>query len=470
MKTFKYISSHIDKALLIVNEVFSKAFSFLLFWILGIKLIKYEFARFTLEMPFIFLFSTVLSFGCATYFLEQKKKEEALERNLRFSLSLVFILNIITLIASNLLCYFNLLSIENLLLLSVTISLNINNVLTEFFFVLKENKKMVYTNVFPKLSFFLILFVLLSKNYKLNIELVYYIFIGCNILFSIHVFKYLNLNFNINEILKYFKFSWILTVQPLLIYLAYVSFRYFINFKNDSEYLIEFSVLQTYIGFFALLVSMSNRIIIHDFYESLIVNKIDSKLSSKIQFFNKLFFLFSLIYFNVVFFYLTSKLNLDSNGYMISGILIMILGSLVYFISQYTKAILVFNKKFGFLLKINILTSFLTILFSFGCMISEINILYPTSILIINLLTYILYLYRIDLNLWKKIIKMDFLIKSALKVTLLVGIEYYMSEKSSLMFYTFNFLLFIIIILDILNFLLRKRKLTVNFIDNEKTD
>ena len=460
MKIYKTLLLNLDKILLLINELFSKAFSFLLFWILGIKLIKDEFAQFTLEMPFIFLFSTVLSFGSFTYFLEQKKNEKTLKDKMSFSLTLVLLLNLLVLSVFVCLYYFNLIKFNSLLLMLVTISLNINNVLTEFYFVLKKNVMMVYTNVLPKILFFVLLFFLLNKS-EINLNQIYYIFIICNVIFSILVIKYIKFNFDFQMVIDYFKFSWILTVQPLLIYMAYVSFRYFISYKNDSEYLIEFSVLQTYMGFFALLVSMSNRIIIHDFYEALISNVISETLKMKIYFFNKLFFLFGFIYFHIVLFYLTTKLNLESNVYLFVEMLIMVLASLIYFISQYTKSILVFNKKFGYLLKINIATTFLSILFSAFCMMFEINLLYPLSIFLINLLTYVFYLHKIDWSLWRRIMNLNFIFKIGTLLVLLFALEFIFFEHKTI-FVSLNIVILFIIIYDITNYLLKVKKIISN--------
>ena len=109
--------------------------------------------------------------------------------------------------------------------------------------------------------------------------------ISCHTLCSLHIFFNLNLKLRIIDVIKYFKFSWILTLQHFLAYLAYVSFRYFINISDNSNYLIEFSVLQTYMGVFALLISIANRFIIHDLYESLISNKVDNHVNHKIYYF-----------------------------------------------------------------------------------------------------------------------------------------------------------------------------------------
>ena len=71
----KFSNPKFDSLILLVNEIFAKSFSFILFWFLGIQLSKNELSEFLLEMPFIFLFSTVLSFGIATFFFEQKKSD-----------------------------------------------------------------------------------------------------------------------------------------------------------------------------------------------------------------------------------------------------------------------------------------------------------------------------------------------------------------------------------------------------------
>jgi len=264
----KFSNPKFDSLILLVNEMFTKSFSFILFWFLGIQLSKNELSEFLIEMPFIFLFSTVLSFGIATFFFEQKKSDTGtFKKQTTFALGLVLIINLIIVTALCICFFLNFISFNYLIVFLVAVSLNINIILSEYFFVLKKYRRMVLTSITPKLLFFTGL-LFLDEYYSINKNFVYLIMIFTHIVSSLHIIFNINIKFTINDVIKYFQFAWILTLQYFLAYLAYVSFRYFINISDDSNYLIEFSILQTYMGFFALLVSVANRFLIHDLYES----------------------------------------------------------------------------------------------------------------------------------------------------------------------------------------------------------
>ena len=164
----KFSSSRFSNFILLVNEVFAKSFSFILFWFLGIKLLNIELIDFLLEMPFIFIFSTVLSFGVSTFFLDQKKSDNhTFITQITFSLGLVLIINLIIVTVLCICFFLNFISFNYLILFLVAVSLNINSILSECFFVLKKYRSMALTSITPKVLFFIGLLIL-DEYYFIN--------------------------------------------------------------------------------------------------------------------------------------------------------------------------------------------------------------------------------------------------------------------------------------------------------------
>tara|TARA_B100001250_G_C19769184_1_gene776257 strand:- start:311 stop:1702 length:1392 start_codon:yes stop_codon:yes gene_type:complete len=454
----KFSNPKFDSLILLVNEIFAKSFSFILFWFLGIQLSKNELSEFLLEMPFIFLFSTVLSFGVATFFLEQKKSDtDTFKKQTTFALGLVLIINLIIVTALCICFFLNFISINYLIVFLVAVSLNINMILSEYFFVLKKYRRMVLTSITPKLLFFTGL-LFLDEYYSINKNFVYLIMIFTHIVSSLHIIFNINIKFTINDVIKYFQFAWILTLQYFLAYLAYVSFRYFINISDDSNYLIEFSILQTYMGFFALLVSVANRFLIHDLYESLIANSVNKVITYKFSLFNKLFLLMSFLYLNIVVYYSTVKLDVGITLTLFVGMFFIIIASLLNFIAQYYKSIIIFDKKFAFILYVNLFSSFITLILSYLSLISKINVLYSFSILIVNLILFLFYRSKVELSFFNKLISPNFIYKMMLLLSVFLLLEYFV--------YTFNFfvipinsLILFFIALDLINYLLKSKLL-----------
>ena len=454
----KFSNPKFDSLILLVNEIFAKSFSFILFWFLGIQLSKNELSEFLLEMPFIFLFSTVLSFGIATFFFEQKKSDtDTFKKQTTFALGLVLIINLIIVTALCICFFLNFISFNYLIVFLVAVSLNINMILSEYFFVLKKYRTMVLTSITPKLLFFTGL-LFLSEYYSINKNFVYLIMIFTHIVSSLHIIFNINIKFTISDVIKYFQFAWILTLQYFLAYLAYVSFRYFINISDDSNYLIEFSILQTYMGFFALLVSVANRFLIHDLYESLIANSVNKVITYKFSLFNKLFLLISFLYLNIVVYYSTVKLDVGITLTLFVGMFFIIIASLLNFIAQYYKSIIIFDKKFAFILYVNLFSSFITLILSYLSLISKINILYSFSILIVNLILFLFYRSKIELSFFNKLISPNFIYKMMLLLSAFLLLEYFV--------YTFNFyvipinsLILFFITLDLINYLLKNKSL-----------
>ena len=450
----KLIDQNFSKLFLFISEVFNKSFSFIIFWFLGIKLSGIELNDFLLEMPFIFIFSTVLSFGASTFFLDQKKNDkDTFFKQLTFSLSLVVIINFI-LVTVVFICFLlNLISFNYLLLFMVSVSLNLNTVMSEYFFVSKRYFRMILTSMIPKLIFYFALFSL-NEYYFINKNLVYMLIIFSHIIVSSQVIFNINIKITVDQILKYFQFSWVISLQPILVYLAYVSFRYFIDISNDSSYLIEFSILQTFVGFFAFLIGVANRFLIHDLYESLITKSVSKVVTQKFLVFNKLFFFVSFIYLNIVVFYSSYKLNIDITKMIFLGMFFMVIASLLNFISQFCKSMIVFDKKFKFLLIINIFSSLITIVFTYICSILNINILYSFSMVIVNFIVFMIYKSQIDSLFFNKLIPSNFVLKMILLLSILFIIEYFI--------YSYNFYIIPINIIILLVFFLDLIKITKN--------
>ena len=447
----KFLNSKSDNFILLVNELFTKSFSFILFWFLGIKLLNNELSEFLLEMPFIFLFSTVLSFGVSTFFLDQQKSDtDTFKTQTTFALGLVLIINLIIATALCICFFLNFISFNYLIVFLVAVSLNINTILSEYFFVFKKYRRMALTSIAPKLLFFTGL-LFLNEYYSINKNFVYLVIIFTHIVSSFHIIFNINIKFTINDIIKYFQFAWILTLQYFLAYLAYVSFRYFINISDDSDYLIEFSILQTYMGFFALLIAVANRFVIHDLYESLIANSVNKVVTHKFSLFNRLFFLMSFLYLNIVVYYSTVKLNVEINFTLFCGMFFIIIASLLNFISQYYKSIIIFDKKFAFILYVNLFSSFITLILSYLSLISKINVLYSFSIVIVNLILFLFYRSKIDLSFFNKLISSNFIYKMILLLSSFLLVEYFV--------YTFDFFVIPINIFIILVIILDLTKL-----------
>lgn len=453
------LHSKLNRFLLLINELFTKSFSFILFWFLGISLLDIELSEFLIEMPFIFLFSTVLSFGISTFFLDQKKGgDEVLKNQTSFALGLVLIVNLILGIIISVFSYLNIISFNYLIVFLVTISLNINSILSEYFFSLKKYRLMAFTSISPKLLFFFGLLIF-DNFYSVNKNLVYLLMIFSHIICSFHAIFNINLKFTLIDIIEYVRFTWILTLQSFLAYLAYVSFRYFINISDDSSYLIEFSILQTYMGFFALLVSAANRFLIHDLYESLISRSVNKVVSQKFHFFNKLFFLTSFFYLNIVLYYSTIMLEAEITSTLFIGIFFIIVASLLNFISQYYKSIIIFNKKFAFIFNVNLLTSLTTLSLSYISLVLEMNILYSFSIVIVSLLLFFFYQAKVDLVFFNKLIPSNFIYEMMLFLSGFCLMEHFI--------YTFNFyivplniIFLLILIADLIIYLFKNKILS----------
>ena len=457
----KFSSPRFNSFIILINELFAKSFSFILFWFLGIKLLDIELKEFLLEMPFIFIFSTVLSFGVTTFFLDQKKRNnDTFKKQTTFSLGLVIIVNL-TIVTALYICFiFNFISYNYIILFLVAVSLNINTILSEYFFVLRKYRSMALTSITPKVIFFIGLLIL-DEYYFINKNIVYLLIIFTHIVSSFHLIFNINIKFTVKDVIKYFKFAWILTLQPFLIYLAYVSFRYFIDISDDSNYLIEFSVLQTFMGVFAFLISIANRFVIHDLYESLILNTVNEIITQKFFLFNKVFFLFSFLYLNIVVYYSTMMLNIDITLTLFVGIFFVAIASLINFISQYYKSIIIFNKKFAFILKVNLFSSFITIILSYFCLILKINIFYTFSIVIVNLILFKFYKSKVDQSFFNKLISSNFIYRMMLLLTVLFLLEYFVF-KLNFFVIPVNILVLFFIILDLINYLLKNKLLIFN--------
>ncbi len=457
----KFSNLRLDNFILLVNEVFTKSFSFILFWFLGIKLLDIELKEFLLEMPFIFIFSSVLSFGVSTFFLDQKKSDNnTFKSQTTFSLGLVLVINLIIVTILSLCFFLNFINFNYLIVFLVAVSLNINAILSEYFFVYKKYRVMALTSITPKLLFFTGL-LFLDEYYFVNKNIVYLLIIFSHIVSSFHIIFNINIKFTLNDIIKYFKFAWILTLQPFLLYLAYVSFRYFIDISDDSNYLIEFSIIQTFMGIFAFLISIANRFVIHDLYESLITNSVNKFVTQKFLLFNKLFFLFSFLYLNIVVYYSTMKLDIGITLTLFVAMFFIIIASLLNFISQYYKSIIIFNKKFAFILNVNLASSVITIILSYLSLILKINVLYSFSIVIVNLILFMFYKSKVDQSFFNKLVPSNFIFKMMFLLSVFFLLEYFI-YISNFFVITINILILICIFLDLTNYLLKNKLLNFN--------
>lgn len=458
----RLIDQRFSKLFLFISEVFNKSFSFIIFWFLGIKLSGVELNEFLLEMPFIFIFSTVLSFGASTFFFDQKKNDQdTFHKQLTFSLSLVVIINIILVITAFTLFFLNFISLNHLLLFIVAVSLNLNTILSEYFFVSKRYFRMILTSVIPKLIFYVGL-ISLNEYYFINKNIVYTLIIFSHIIISSQLIFNIDFKITLEKIVKYFEFSWIITLQPILIYFAYVSFRYFIDVSDDSSYLVEFSILQTFMGFYAFLVSIANRYLIHDLYESLIEKSVGKVFVLKFSLFNKFFFFVSFIYLNITVYYSVFNLNIDITQMFFLAMFFIVIASLLNFISQFYKSMIVFDKKFKFLLLINLFSSIITIVFTYMCSILNINILYSFSIVIVNFIVFIIYKSQIDLGFFNKLIPSNFIFKMTLLLSIFFIIEYFVYVYN---FYilTINIAFLLFIFFDIFNMVMKNKSLLLNY-------
>lgn len=443
MRFRNLMKTNYKNSLLVLSELISKSFSFVLFWILGIYLTRANFSEFIIEMPIIFLFSTVLSFGCPTYFLQQKNGHGGLNiENMKFSLSLVTAINIFIFLFFLFFYFIELLSFHYLLLIGVTISINLNTLLVEYLFVNKSIKLMVFINIFSKVAILTVLWVLFYfQLYRIN-----YIYISIaliNLMFIFVQINNFNFNFNFRYIINYFQFTGLLTFQAVLAFLSYICFRFFIS-QDNNGFLIEFSVLQTYLGFFSLLVSVSNRLIIHDLYDNLITNNFGNLLKKKILFSFRLFILMSFIYFHVVVYYL-NHISLNINDNLLIEVFIMILASFFYYVSQFVSNILIYNRRFGFLLRLNLFSTLLSILLTYFCTKIKIDIAYPISLLIVNFFVFIFVLFNTKSFVWKDLIPFRYQIKIVLILILfLISQKILLVDK--LFFYVINifFLIFLL--------------------------
>ena len=165
------------------------------------------------------------------------------------------------------------------------------------------------------------------------------------------------------------------------------------------------------------------------------------------------------LYLNIVVYYSTVKLDIGITLTLFVGMFFIIIASLFNFISQYYKSIIIFDKKFAFILYVNLFSSFITLILSYLSLISKINVLYAFSIVIVNLILFLFYRSKVDLSFFNKLIPSNFIYKMILLLSVFLLLEYFV--------YTFNFfvipiniLILFFVILDLINFLLKNKLLT----------
>ena len=122
---------------------------------------------------------------------------------------------------------------------------------------------------------------------------------------------------------------------------------------------------------------------------------------------------------------------------------------------------IVFDKKFKFLLLINLFSSIITIVFTYMCSILNINILYSFSIVIVNFILFIIYKSQIDLVFFNKLIPSNFIFKMILLLSIFFIVEYFVYVYN---FYilTINIAFLLFIIFDIFNMVMKNKSLILN--------
>ncbi len=431
-KFFKGLGS--ISVLLVFNEFISKFYSFFFFAIMGVLLIKDEFAKLVLEFPILFVFSSILTFSFSTFMLERLKESTLEKLDFRSPSSFVILINCAIGLSAVIVYLLGLIQFHTLLIVFATITASFNIVQTEINFVLRKYKSMTFVNVAPKFAIIILAFIFTYLS-KLSLNLIYILFIAFNLIFSIDVFKKLNLIIVKDFVLKYVHFSSALFLQQFSAFLSYYIFRFFISKSSDNNYLVEFGVLQTFLGIIYFHVSLSNRFLIFD-----ILNLVKSKkylvLKFKVDFSILLLSLFSFIYFLVIVIYLSILNKTHITWFTMLQIIIMLASSWFYFFTQFKFTILLYSGFRKRYIILNYLTLFVSILLTYICSKLHYDILYPISLFTSSLIIFFVAYYSQGIHLYNKIFKFKTILISFSITLLLIGIT---------AFFAFNLLHFIIV-------------------------
>lgn len=425
--------------LLIFNEFVSKFYSFFFFALMGVFLSKDEFANLVLEFPILFVFSSILTFSFSTYMFERLKETDFESLDFQSPSSLVLFINCGIAFISTIVYIIGIIPFHNLLIVFATITASLNIIQTESYFVLRRYKSMSLVNIAPKLSIIALAFIFAYLN-KLSLNLIYILFIAFNLFFSLQVFKKVHFLIKRKFVLKYLNFSFVFFLQQFSAFLSYYIFRFFISESSDNNYLVEFGVLQTFLGIIYFHVGLSNRFLIFD-----ILNFFKTKkyllLKYKVDFSIMLLSLFSFIYFIVIVVYLTilNKTSIDISILIQS--LIMLISAWFYYFTQFKLTILLysgFRKKYIY---INYLTLFVSTFLTLICSKLHYDILYPITLCISSMIIYLVATFSRGGDFYNKIFNLKSIFKSFSITICLIGIAAFLS---------FNLFYFLVLALTVI--------------------
>jgi hypothetical protein len=406
--------------LLVLNEFVSKFYSFFFFAIMGLLLNKNEFPKLVLEFPILFVFSSILTFSFSTFMLERLKESTFEKLDFRSPSSFVVLVNS-TIALSVLIVYLlGFIQFHTLLIVFATITASLNIVQSETNFVLRKYKSMIYVNVAPKFTIIIFAFILTFFS-KLSLDSLYILFIVFNLIFSIDVFKISNVIIVKDFVLKYVHFSSALFLQQFSVFLSYYIFRFFISKNSDNNYLVEFGVLQTYLGIIYFHVSLSNRFLIFDILNLVKIKKY-LLLRYKVDFSILFLSLFSFIYFFVIVIYLSILNKTHINWLLILQIIIMLASSWFYFFTQFKFTILLYSGFRKIYILLNYLTLVVSIILTYIVSNLHYDILYPISLLASTLIVFLVAYYSQGVLLYNKIFKFKIILFSFGVTLLLIGI------------------------------------------------
>lgn len=420
--------------LLVFNEFVSKFYSFFFFATMGVLLVKDEFAKLVLEFPILFVFSSILTFSFSTFLLERLKDSTFEKLDFRSPSSFVVLINCAIAVSTLIVYLLGLIQFHVLLIVFSTITASLNIVQTETNFVLRKYNSMTFVNVAPKLATFILAFFLAYFS-KISLNLIYILFIAFNLIFSIDLFKKLNLVIAKDFALKYVHFSSALFLQQFSAFLSYYIFRFFISKNSDNNYLLEFGVLQTFLGIIYFHVSLSNRFLIFDILNLVKINKY-LVLKYKVDFSILLLSLFSFIYFFVNVIYLSILNETIITWFTMLQIIIMLVSSWFYFFTQFKFTLLLYSGFRKRYILLNYLTLVFTILLTYIASKLHYDILYPISLFTSSLIIFFVAYYSHGIHLFNKIFKFKTILITFLVTLLLIGIT---------AFFVFNLIHFIIV-------------------------
>jgi hypothetical protein len=401
---------------------------------MGGLLVKDEFAILVLEFPILFVFSSILTFSFSTFMLERSKESTLEKIDFRSPLSFVILINSAIAVSALIFFFLGLIKFHILLIVFATITAALNIVQTETNFVLRKYKLMTFVNVAPKFAIIILAFIFTYFSI-LSLNLIYILFIAFNLIFSIHFFKKLNLVIVKDFALKYVHFGSALFLQQFSVFLSYYIFRFFISKNSDIIYLVEFGVLQTFLGIIYFHVSLSNRFLIFDILNLVNIQKY-LVLKYKVDFSILLLSLFSFVYFFVIVIYFSILNETHITWFSVLQIIIMLASSWFYFFAQFKLTILLYSGFRKRYILLNYLNLFVSILVTYISSKLHYDILYPISLFTSSLIIFFVAYYSQGIHLYNKIFKFKTILITFGVTLLSIGIS---------AFFVFNLIHFIIV-------------------------